>query len=257
MLSVPPKPFALILGSSLSAASPAALEAAFRRMGLRPERAVGDGDAAPHYRLQFGTAAATIARAGEPQLAEADPRDPATSSLATSLPADWREGGGGWALRWDEDATSVDAPAMRATFQLIVLLLDLFGASHIFWSPARLWSDAPQFRAAMAEMLVSGMPPVLHLIAFRRGEAEGEAVVRTRGLMLFAGQEIEAPIPAGWTIADMVKRLARLALELMLGGPLREAQEARGLQPGETVRLHLPDRGDGVAVVRAEFGQAG
>ncbi|WP_141133896.1 hypothetical protein [Sphingopyxis indica] len=251
------KPFALILGPSLSAASPAAFEAGFRRMGLKPERAVGDGDATPRYRLHFGGVAATIARAGEAELAEADPHDPATSSLATSLPADWRAGGGCWALWCDEEATSVQAPAMRASFQMMVLLLDLFDASHVFWPPARLWSDAPQFRAAMAEMLVSGMPPVLHLVAFRRGEKGGEAVVRTRGLMLFAGQEIEAPIPAGWTIADLVKRVARLALDLMLNGPLLEAQETRGLQPGETVRLRPPDRGDATPTVRAEFGRGG
>lgn len=257
MLSVPPRPYALILGSALSAASPAAIEAAFRRMGLKPEADGGDGNGTPRYRLHLGIVAATIARAGEPELADADPHDPATSSLATSLPAGWRADGGCWALWWDEGAAPVDSPAMRAAFQLLVLLRDLFDASHIFWSPARLWSDGPQFRAAMAEMLVSGMPPVLHLVAFRRGEAGGEAVVRTRGLSLFAGQEIEAPIPAGWTIADLVKRLARLALDLMLGGPLLEAQEVRGLQPGEVLRLRPPDRGDATPTVRAEFGRSG
>src|SRR3546814_3097868 len=71
-----------------------------------------------------------------------------------------------------EDAASVLTPAAtREFFKLVVLLIDLFDASHIFWSPARLWSDAPQFRAAVAEMLASGMPPVLHLIAFRRRES--------------------------------------------------------------------------------------
>src|SRR3546814_21064180 len=132
---------------------------------------------------------------------------------------------------------------MRASFQMMVLLLDLFDASHVFWPPARLWSDAPQFRAAMAEMLVSGMPPVLHLVAFRRGEKGGAAVVRTRGLMLFAGQEIAAPIPAGWTIAALVTRVARLALDMSLNGPLLAAQATPGLQPCQKVRPPTPDPG--------------
>ena len=38
---------------------------------------------------------------------------------------------------------------------MLVLLIDLLGAEQMFWSPARLWSDAAQFRAAIAEMQVS------------------------------------------------------------------------------------------------------
>ena len=100
---------------------------------------------------------------------------------------------------------------MREFFKMMVLLIDLFDASHLFWSPARLWSDASQFRASIAEMLASGMPPVLHLVAFRRREGAGGASMGTRGLALFAGQELEAPVPDGWTVAEMVRRLSRLA----------------------------------------------
>src|SRR3546814_15721579 len=88
---------------------------------------------------------------------------------------------------------------------MMVLLIDLFDASHIFWSPARLWSDAPQFRASIAEMLASGMPPVLHLVAFRRKDLRSGASITTRGLALFAGPELEARIPNGWTVAEMVQ----------------------------------------------------
>lgn len=56
----------------------------------------------------------------------------------------------------------------RELFKLMLLLIDLTQADQIFWSPAGLWSDAWAFRAAVAEMLASGMPPVLHLVAFAR-----------------------------------------------------------------------------------------
>src|SRR3546814_3138481 len=90
-----------------------------------------------------------------------------TSSLATSLPPDWAGAGACWCVtpEAEDAALLLDPAATREFFKLVALLIDLFDASHLFWSPARLWSDAPQFRAAVAEMLASGMPPVLHLIA--------------------------------------------------------------------------------------------
>src|SRR3546814_21065139 len=114
-------------------------------------------------------------------------------------------------------------------------MIELFDASHLFWTPARLWSDAPQFRAAVAEMLASGMPPVLHLIAFRRRESAGGGLVATRGLAAFAGQELEAEVPPGWTMAEMVKRPSRLARALILNGRVRQGHVGNGLIPGAGV----------------------
>lgn len=107
-------------------------------------------------------------------------------------------------------------------------------------------------------MLTSGMPPVLHLVAFRRHETAGGAHVGTRGLAAFAGQELAAAIPAGWTVADMVRRLARLALDIMVNGPIVERQRARGLQQGEWVDLSPRlDAGRGHAVVDVAFDRGG
>src|SRR5690606_39772748 len=97
--------------------------------------------------------------------------------------------------------------------------------------------DAPQFPAPIAERPASGIPPVLHLVAFRRGETGEGAIMRTRGLALFAGQELVARIPAGWTVAEMVRRLSRLALDMMLNGPILDARTARGLAAGEWIGL--------------------
>src|SRR3546814_18402442 len=104
-----------------------------------------------------------MGRPGGAAVAAGDPSDMGTRSLATGL----RSGVAGVGTCWGvtpgaEDAGSVLTPsATLEFFKLVVLLIDLFDASHIFWSPARLWSDAPQFRAAVAEILASGMPPVL------------------------------------------------------------------------------------------------
>ncbi|NIJ36193.1 hypothetical protein FHR22_000842 [Sphingopyxis panaciterrae] len=239
------------------------LETAIRHMGLRPERARSDDSeimaqiASPLLRLRFGRVSVLAGRAAGRALDLVDPAHPATSLLAASLPAGWRGDGQCWIFIPDDDgACAREQPTRRREFfKMMVLLIDLFDASHFFWSPARLWSDAPQFRASIAEMLTSGMPPVLHLVAFRRHEAEGAAYVGTRGLELFAGQELEGRIPEGWTVGDMVKRLARLSLDMMLNGPIREARRIRGLDAGEWVYLSPPPAGEGGrAHIRVEFG---
>lgn len=259
-MPVAPEPLALIVGRADDGGE-AGLAAALRRMGLRPEPLDPNDPRAeaPMFRLRFGSASALIGRASAATLDLADPRHPATSQLAARLGETWRGAGRVWVLI-PEAGGGRDTPGnlamrLREFFKTMVLLVDLFDASHIFWGPARLWTDAPQFREAIAEMLASGMPPVLHLIAFRRSEAAGGAVVRTRGLALFGEQEIEGRIPASWTVAEMVRRLARLALDIILNGPVTDARRLRGLDPGEWVSM-VPTVGEagGRTIVRVEFG---
>ncbi|WP_158500080.1 hypothetical protein [Sphingopyxis macrogoltabida] len=243
-------------------ASNVSLETSLRHMGLRPERADSDRTdmieqiAPPVFRLRFGRESMLAGRAADTALALVDPADPATSLLAASLPQDWRESGQCWMFVPEDDRHGAHEQTMqmREFFKMMVLLIDLFDASHFFWSPARLWSDAPQFRASVAEMLISGMPPILHLVAFRRHEVDGVDFVGTRGLALFAEQELEGRIPNGWTVAEMVRRLARLSLDMMLNGPVRESRRMRGLDPGEWVHLSPPPDVGGGSPVRVEFG---
>ncbi|WP_374526336.1 hypothetical protein [Sphingopyxis sp.] len=253
-----PDPYILIVGRLAGGDA----ETCFRRIGLRPCSIEAEGKAGAAglaFRLHFGAVSARIDLASADALDEADPGHPATSSLAARLPADWRSAQQAWMLI-PEEVDSGGPPDVRATylrefFKMAVLLVDLLDASHIFWSPARLWSDAPQYRSAVAEMLSSGMPPVLHLVAFRRIEGPSSELVRTRGLALFGGQEIESPIPPGWTVAEMVKRLARLALDIILNGPVLDARGLRGLGPGEWVSLvPIPDGAGARKTVRVEFG---
>lgn len=270
ILPVPPEPFALIIGAAMQRASGEVLETSLRRMGLRPEQVDAPSlDIAlrigtPCFRLTFGAVSVLAGPAAGVALDLADPEHPSTSLLAASLPPRWRDGGACWVFIPEPDAEQDRAPAsptgqttrMREFFKMMVLVIDLFDASHIFWSPARLWSDAPQFRASIAEMLASGMPPVLHLVAFRRQEIDGDASMGTRGLMIFAGQELEARIPGGWTVAEMVRRLSRLALDMMLNGPVQHARTMRGLEAGEWIDLLPPTGGrHHRSTVVVEFGR--
>ncbi len=264
ILPIPPEPFALIVGALAAPADSDAIEALMRRMGLQPEPLNdGEGDQtgllAPRFRLRFGGVSVLAGAAAPSMLDLADPADPGTSLLAASLPPGWRDAGACWLFFPDRDnaAAATALPVqMREFFKMTVLLIDMFDASHIFWSPARLWSDAVQFRASIAEMLASGMPPVLHLVAFRRREVGGVDSIGTRGLAHFTGQELEAHIPPGWTVADVVRRLSRLALDAMLNGPIRYPRTMRGLDVGERIGV-LPPVGGAAsyATVRVEFGR--
>lgn len=263
ILPVPPEPFALVVGPAMRGADPGAMETAIRHMGLRPERLSAGDDriAGPVFRLPFGSLTILAGPAAEAALDLADPLHPSTSLLGVTLPKSWRERGQCW-IFIPEDAADArpagESPTrMREFFKTMVLLIDLFDASHIFWSPARLWSDAPQFRASVAEMLISGMPPVLHLVAFRRHDTDRGEMIGTRGLALFAGQELEGRMPRGWTTADMVKRMARLALDIMLNGPVAGPQRLRGMSAHEWIVLSPQGGGGGHrSMILVEFGAA-
>ncbi|HEV2599405.1 hypothetical protein [Sphingopyxis sp.] len=268
ILPVPPEPFALIVGAVKQDRSGETVEASLRRMGLKPERIVQEGGdiaeriAVPRFRLRFGALSVLAGPAAEAALDFADPGHPSTSLLAASLPQKWGENGSCWLFVPEREPgapeTSTEQPTrMREFFKMMVLLIDLFEASHIFWSPARLWSDAPQFRASIAEMLASGMPPILHLVAFRRHDVGDGASIGTRGLALFAGQELEARIPGGWTVAEMVKRLSRLALDMMLNGPVQYPRTMRGIEAGEWIEILPPPENAGRrSTVIVEFGRS-
>ncbi len=268
ILPVPPEPFVLIVGAVKQDGSGETVEASLRRMGLKPERIdhaggnIAERIGVPRFRLRFGAMSVVAGPAAEAALDFADPGRPSTSLLAASLPQKWRENGSCWLFVPEREPgapeSSTEQPTrMREFFKMMVLLIDLFEASHIFWSPARLWSDAPQFRASIAEMLASGMPPILHLVAFRRHDVGDGASIGTRGLALFAGQELEARIPDGWTVAEMVKRLSRLALDVMLNGPVQYPRTMRGIEAGEWIEILPPPENAGRrSTVIVEFGRS-
>lgn len=263
--------FALVVGADLHVSTTDDLIAAFRRMGLRPERIsdatqVRSAEAlvgVPAVRLRFGRLSVLAGWSTPQAIAEADPLDDACSSIAGPFPDQWQAGKQcltfiplmetGDGADWDHEQTR-----LREFFKMMVLLIDLFDASHLFWSPARLWSDADHIRSAIAEMVVSGMPPVLHLVAFRiQSRAEGNVMI-TRGLDHFVAQELSAIIPASWSSAGAVKRLARIALDMMINGPITAPRRIKGLDQGEWVFITPPEKkqAEGAGPVRVEFRQS-
>ena len=263
IMPVRPEPFALLIDPAMAGLSATDIERALRHMGFRPEtiddETIRDGkDAAanmnrgPVFRLWFGELVLRAGAASDMALDLLDPSRPEISLLASSLTPEWRDEGRCWMFVPESaesaESAGVGAPPLaprRDLFKMMLMLIDLFDATHLFWMPARLWSDAAQFRTAIAEMAASGMPPVLHLVAFRRHEADGMPVLRTRGLASVTGQELESPIPDGWTVAGMVRRLARLALDMMMNGPITRSDRMLGLEPGEWVRLEPQRVGEG------------
>ncbi len=255
------RPFLLLTGGSIGRLSQSEMVAALRRMGLRPEP-VADGDPVPTalasaeglWWLHLAGSRVLAGRCA-PAMVAAVCHNPATSVLPPAALSRVADAQGALVLCPDlpdtgdaGDPSATDgaggvllfqAAVLRDAFQLAVLVMDLFAADHVYWSPARLWSMGSMFREAVQEMLVSAMPPVLHLVAFL---PDPQGRWTSRGLGLFAGQELRAHPPPAMSTAATVRRLARLALDLILHGSVTAARAVPGLAPGEQLLL-TPDRG--------------
>ena len=203
---------------------PEQLESQLRRMGLRPQRQtmpypvgasaiVGDC-----WLVRFGALTARVGPAGpaaaRPPIADAGCL--LIQPLAADVPDD-------------------PVVAAREVLKLAMLLVDLCDAEQFYWSPADLWSDAAHCRLAVAEMLDSGMPPVLHLVAFV--DADHGGGIRTRGLSHFCGQELSLwPVDGMDRLAQM-RRLVRLALDMTMNGPITAPRRFPGLVAGEVIQI--------------------
>lgn len=126
----------------------------------------------------------------------------------------------------------------RELFKLAVLLIDMAVGQQFYWSPADLWTRADAFRAAVTEMLASGMPPVLHLVAFDNDADAG--TTKTRGLAHFCGQELMLEASGGLDRVARMRRLVRLAVDMMLNGRISARRRFAGLAPGEFIEA-VPD----------------
>lgn len=212
----------------------------------------GPAEAGDGLYLRFGSLFLHARPAHEADCRAADPRDAGTTLLGAQLPDGWREPNGCWTFQLVEGAG--DRAGQQSFFRLLLLLIDAFGASHFFWSPARLWSDAAQFRNAIDEMHVSGMPPVLNLVAFHMVSREGGEGIRSHGLAHFCGHELEAALDDTMPVVEVIRRLARLSLDAMLFGAYEGPADFDGLIDGERIYVRpLEARADEPALVMVDI----
>jgi hypothetical protein len=238
-------PIVLLAGRNGARLSADELMPELARMGLKPE--IRDALPAPlaamvtgpGWYVSLGTFGAWLARADEAGHAVRAALDGSATTAGAVQPtgtsaADW------FLLTQAEPAGGARAEATRELLKLTCLAADTLGATHFYWSPAALWSEIAALRTAVSEMLSSGMPPVLHLVAFLT-DASGH--VATRGLGYFAGQELAVVQAGGLGRADQVRRLARLAIDMMANGPISGKRRFPGLSSGETVAVDPAEGG--------------
>jgi hypothetical protein len=253
-------PFFLIFGDvSSSFGTASAFEDVIRRIGLRP-KAVKHGDAAPdqyHFRIELGDLQAEISLHTSGGLTDSDAIIVKTSSHA---PVDHPDKDAGPPVAGTLDFLN-GAPFVRLspavhnggagmrTIDMLRMLCQIayqccivLHPSHVFWSPAQIWSDASQFAEAVEDMFTTGLPPINQMVAFvashgADGAYETSQSLVSKGLSLFCGQEILAAIPQGFDSASVSRRMKQLAADMMINGPILEQRSVPGMKAGE--RIHL------------------
>lgn len=234
------QPFLLLAHCDPRLFSAAMFEPSLRRMGLSPSEPVQPAPAArlfdgASYELRFAEQRALAGRASSAALQSvARPAGPFQPDDVLLCAPSGALGGN-------------RVSACRELFKLAVLLIDLTGADQLYWSPAGLWSSAAAFREAVAEMLASGMPPVLHLVAFAPSGCNG--ALRSQGLAFFAGQEMEVRCDGGLAPREVLRRLARLAIDIMVNGAILAPRDFSGLTKGERIRAEPSTGSDGAVTL--------
>ncbi len=151
-------------------------------------------------------------------------------------------------LSWHEAALRMPGGEFETILTTLALLSAFLFPRLIQWCPAGLWSEAPEITREIERYLGGAALPVLHLVGFERIDEPGETCIATRGLGIFTGQELVADTRQ-LGVAETVRRLARLALDMIESGPLLHAATIEGLLPGETIVLCPKARAGSIALV--------
>jgi len=120
-----------------------------------------------------------------------------------------------------------------ATIGVVTAFLD---PAWILWTPARIWTHSPALTNAIEKYFSGELLPIMRLVSFVPDRRLDAMVVRTEGLMPFVGQELEA-CTDDREIAETVRRLARIALDLFEHGAIDRNASIEGLEPGERIEL--------------------
>ncbi len=147
-------------------------------------------------------------------------------------------------LSWHGAALRMPDGDLETILTTLALLSAFLFPRLIQWCPAGLWSEAPEITRGIEKYLGGAPLPVLHLVGFERADGGEGARLATRGLGVFAGQELSADATQ-LGAAETVRRLARLVLDMIENGPVLRNMTIDGLLPGETIVLSPKPRADG------------
>lgn len=156
------------------------------------------------------------------------------------------------ALNLGQVAESRRTQAVQHLAFVAATLTDILRVSSLFWPPAALWSNAHELAPAVAAMEGQGMPPLLHFVSFINARADSaENCIRTRGLAWMAQKEIELAAPPAMLGGELLRRLARLAVDAMTHGVYSGPAQVPGLVAGELIEIAPLDSSGPVPIVRA------
>ena len=202
--------------------------------------AAAHGDGAP-VRLHFADTALLLITGPVAREALFSATQTAVHAVGTSIPAHL-DGDTIIGLRLADEGAG-RAAGLRRLCAVAALLIPVIGASHIYWQPARLWSPAAELARAVIAMEESGLPPVLHLVAF--GQMRWRNVrMQSFGLGWIVGQELRIDAPHGYDVAALLRVAARLAVDAMLHGGLSGPMAVAGLQPGESLHIRAAQQAE-------------
>lgn len=150
------------------------------------------------------------------------------------------------------------AQAVQRLAFMAATLCEVVQASAMFWPPAQLWSNPNDLAAAVIAMEEQGLPPLLHFVAFAylladKTDVAGEHGISTHGLAWMVGQEIEVMAPLTLANPEILRRCARLAVDVMVKGAYAGPMEVAGLSRGEVLSIAAVDQSGPVGIVRAKI----
>jgi len=225
----------LVAGCAQHLLSEPQLGPLLQRAGLKPIDRSGAGTSRT-FDIAFGRTRFTLvvptfdANGAEQWLAD-HPR-----TVQTTRPTAQAIVGASVLVSCDDVPQPADA-TLRALGKVVLLLNAFLFPTHVCWLPAGLWSDASRFAQAVERSDEDGPLPLMHLVAF--DPIENGAV--TVGLAAMTGQELSCRNDGGLGLTATVRRLARLALDMIEQGSIDRERIIDGLVKGERISLNPVD----------------
>jgi hypothetical protein len=144
---------------------------------------------------------------------------------------------------------SLDITYQYEIFANLLHYIEFMKPSHIWWLPAGIVTTSDYFMAGIRDYLINDHAfPALACIDFTQIE---ERIVKTKGLDWFSGQELKFH-QGQLTMRDSMRRVIRIAYDMIVNGPFLSNTRIAGLAPGEQFAL-IPNAIDReLTIIRAD-----